>query len=185
MSQILTPFRIDQDADLLWTRQVVAAIVESLAFGKFAKTRTVTAVLEIARNAVVYANGGQARISLVRHEGRVALRVAISDHGPGIADVDAVLRENANGGRGLRGVRNIADQLDIETGPNGSQISAIFMSNLSSTKMAQSLDEAKQAVSVLVALDPAMELAQQKPRIAGCYRDPRPSHAGNSSPNRQ
>ena len=161
MSQILTPFRLDRDADLLWTRQVVAAITEALEFKNFAKTRTVTAVLEIARNAVVYADGGQVRLSLVRHEGQVALRGTISDHGPGISDVDAVLRQSRDGGHGLRGVRNIAEQLKIETGPKGTIVSATFASDLAGMHLAQSLVNAKQSVSVLVATDPAMALAQQ------------------------
>ena len=56
----LLSVRIAAEPDIARTRQVTSAIADACALESFAKTRVVTAVLEIARNALQYADGGRA-----------------------------------------------------------------------------------------------------------------------------
>jgi serine/threonine-protein kinase RsbT len=51
-----------------------------------------TATFELARNALVHAGRGVATVEKVTDGERLGIRVTISDRGPGIADLDRVMR---------------------------------------------------------------------------------------------
>lgn len=109
--------------DIVPARQRVRLVAERLHFSAQDQTRISTAVSEIVRNSVEYAEGGQLDIALVTSPGPL-LRISISDDGPGIADVDDVLagRSERQGGRGLIGARNLMDGFAIDTSALGTTI---------------------------------------------------------------
>ncbi len=72
--------------DLMRARQ----IAKGLGFDSQVQTRIATAVSEIARNAFKYAGGGKVEF-IVEGESPQIFRTRISDTGPGIADISAVL----------------------------------------------------------------------------------------------
>jgi serine/threonine-protein kinase RsbT len=76
-----------------------------------------TAISEVARNIVLYAGQGQIEIATVKR----GIEIVARDRGPGIANLDQVLAGNYKSrmgmGLGLRGVKKIADQFDIQTAP--------------------------------------------------------------------
>lgn len=84
-----------------------------------------TAVSEVARNILMYARGGTVEISAV-DEPRSAVLVRALDQGPGIRDVEAVLsgsyKSKTGQGRGLSGVKRIANRFDLKTGPWGTSV---------------------------------------------------------------
>ena len=77
-------------------RQRTRMVAERLGFDGHDQTRLATAVSEIARNAVQYAGGGAVEFEV---EGRTApqiLQIDVSDSGPGIANLDEVVRGRHN-----------------------------------------------------------------------------------------
>ena len=76
-----------RDRDVLHARRVAGQELEKLGARSVKKTRFVTAVSEIGRNAVMHGGGGEARIYSQVHPPCVT--VVCRDKGPGIADVDS------------------------------------------------------------------------------------------------
>jgi serine/threonine-protein kinase RsbT len=85
-----------------------------------------TAVSEVARNAVNYARGGEVELAHVERAGRRGVAVTVRDGGPGIADMEAALRDGVSTGGslglGLPGARRLMDDFAIETGPDGTTV---------------------------------------------------------------
>jgi serine/threonine-protein kinase RsbT len=82
-----------------------------------------TAILEIARNMLLYAGRGSISISIVQEAERIGLQVLAVDHGPGISDISAALQDgySTSGGigRGLPGAKRLMDQFEIVSQPGG------------------------------------------------------------------
>ncbi len=123
---------IRNEADVVSARQRARRVAELLGFDTQDQTRIATAVSEIARNAFEYAGGGRASFSLLAAEtagpaGSQRLAATITDRGPGIAQLDAVLdgryRSRTGLGIGLLGAKRLMDGLHVETGPSGTTVS--------------------------------------------------------------
>ncbi|MBA2757644.1 MAG: ATP-binding protein [Chloroflexi bacterium] len=80
-------------------------------------TFVATAISEIARNITVHAGRGEILIRARTEGGRTGMLVVATDEGPGIADLDAVLRDDftslAGLGVGLWGARKLMDEITI------------------------------------------------------------------------
>lgn len=106
------------------TRQV-ANIFE---LGKLESTRFITAVSEIARNAVQFAGEGTIVFSFRdgKDDSASALIALISDNGKGIADIEGVLAGRViNNGQiplGIVGAKRLVDVLHIESTTNGTTV---------------------------------------------------------------
>lgn len=76
-----------------------------------------TAISEVARNIVDYAQEGEIVLMLVTVSDRCGLQIVASDSGPGIADIHAAMGDgyssNAGLGIGLSGSRRLMDEFDI------------------------------------------------------------------------
>lgn len=105
------------DRDVVKARRAVSKAMDGLNAGALRKTRLVTAVSEIARNAVVHAGGGELRI--FRHEHPLSLSVICEDSGPGIADIPLALSDGYSTagslGRGLGGARRLVSEFEIDS----------------------------------------------------------------------
>ena len=108
--------RVDlrHDEGVVTARQRARDVAELLGFDRLEQTRIATAVSELARNAHRYAGGGEVRIRCAAD----ALRVEVVDSGPGIPNLDEVLRgeytSSTGLGRGLVGVRQLMDEFVID-----------------------------------------------------------------------
>jgi anti-sigma regulatory factor (Ser/Thr protein kinase) len=95
-------------------------IASSVGFDPTQVSAISTAVSEVARNIVKYADHGQVTVSSVEDPG-LGIEVTARDRGPGIADVDAALRDHySTGGTlglGLPGVRRLMDEVSVESTP--------------------------------------------------------------------
>jgi signal transduction histidine kinase/CheY-like chemotaxis protein len=107
--------------DVVVARQRAREIAGLLGFDNQEQTRVATAVSEIARNAFTYAGGGKIEFVV---EGRTApqvLLVRLSDEGPGIRDLPAILdgqyRSSTGMGLGILGARRLMDQFQVDSTP--------------------------------------------------------------------
>lgn len=104
--------------DVVLTRQRARHISDLLGFDSLDQIRIATAVSELARNALEYAQDGRVTFAIER-EGNPALIVRIEDRGPGISDLRAVLDgrhvSSTGGGFGLLGAKRLMDEFDMES----------------------------------------------------------------------
>jgi histidine kinase-like protein len=77
----------------------------------------VTATAEVAGNAWRHAGGGHVRLDRVEDAARVGITVTAMDRGPGIADVEAAMRDGwstaGSMGFGLPGARRLMDDFEV------------------------------------------------------------------------
>lgn len=114
-------YRLATDADLFDLRHAVRERMRQLGFGLVDQTRFLTAVSEIARNVVVYAGSGTAKVLARRDSTNTRLTVTMEDKGPGIGNIEEAMRDGfttAGGlGLGLPGAKRLVDEFEIESRP--------------------------------------------------------------------
>jgi serine/threonine-protein kinase RsbT len=107
--------------DVVRVRQAVRSRAVEVGLSLVDQTKLVTAASELARNALDYASGGEARIEVVSVPPRRGVRITFEDKGPGIADLDAALRDGfttGNGlGLGLGGAKRLVNDFSIVSRP--------------------------------------------------------------------
>ncbi len=110
---------IQSAADVILVRQRVRVWSEEMNFSLVEKTKIVTAASELARNALEHGGGGQLEIEQVSSGMRQGIRLAFSDNGPGIANVNLALTDGYASGRGmglgLGGSKRLMDEFSIDT----------------------------------------------------------------------
>ena len=119
MSIPILSVAIHNEHDTVTARQRARQIARLLGFDAQDQTRISTAVSEIARNAFNYGHGGRVEYLL---EGRTAPQlfiVRITDNGPGIRDLKAILegryQSKTGMGLGIIGARRLMDQFQIDS----------------------------------------------------------------------
>jgi signal transduction histidine kinase len=117
----LITLELRYEHDVVLARQRARQIAELLRCDPHDQTRFATAVSELARNAFRYASGGRVAFSVRHSNGMPMLMVRVSDDGPGIADLQAVLdgryRSMTGMGLGIVGARRLTDHFAIESTP--------------------------------------------------------------------
>jgi serine/threonine-protein kinase RsbT len=90
-----------------------------LRFSLVDQTKMVTAASELARNTLDYGGGGSVLIEILDTGIRKGLRLTFEDHGPGIPDVEAALRDGYTTGgglgMGLSGSKRLVNEFSIDT----------------------------------------------------------------------
>ena len=83
------------------------------------QTRIATAVSELARNAFQYCSRGKVVMKSVNKEGKRGIEIVVEDHGPGIRELELVLKggHSTGGGLGLglSGSKRLMDDFEIRT----------------------------------------------------------------------
>lgn len=106
-------------ADIVIARQRCRTLAVQAGFSHSAVTLIATAVSEIARNILEHAKQGEIRMAVIENGRHTGIEIVAADRGPGIADVSAVLVNDAlNGpwrpfGIGLPGARQLMDEFEI------------------------------------------------------------------------
>jgi len=118
----LLTIELRYEHDVVLARQRARQIAELLGFDGQDQTRLATAVSELARNAYEYAGGGRIRFAIEsgRH-GAQRFSVQVSDDGPGIQDLQAILDGRyvspTGMGLGILGARRLTERFRIESAP--------------------------------------------------------------------
>ena len=126
MSDVQTPasdetrhIPISSDLDIVAARVEGRSLAKEMGFGIIDQARIATAISELARNVVLYAQSGQIILSRLDLDGRLGLQIVCQDEGPGIEDLDLVMRNGYSTmqglGMGLPGTKRLMDDFEIRS----------------------------------------------------------------------
>jgi serine/threonine-protein kinase RsbT len=108
---------VSREADIITARQLGRKLAAKAGFVGSDLTLIATAISEVARNIISYAETGEILLSLATKGGRQGLLVIAQDEGPGISDVDEAMRDGFSTGKslglGLPGARRLMDEFEI------------------------------------------------------------------------
>ncbi len=90
-----------------------------IGFNAIDGTRIEIAILELCRNLIVHAGGGELILEQVHTDNEIGIAIEACDNGPGIEDIDLALRDGYSTkhslGAGLPGVKRLMDAFTIES----------------------------------------------------------------------
>ena len=165
---LTTEVRFEQD--IVQVRQRARQIAKGLGFDSQAQTRIATAVSEISRDAFKYAGGGKVEF-IVEGESPQIFLTRISDNGPGIVDLPAVLGDNfqsqTGAGLGLAAAKRLMDDVQIEVAPDRGTVVQLIkqfskqMSALSAIELNKLVDKLARQIPE----DPYAEIQQQNQEL--------------------
>ena len=108
---------ISSDVDVMLARQKGRALAAGLRFSAVDLSLIATAISELARNVIAYAERGEITIRRVERNGKSGIEVTVYDHGPGIDNLAQAVQDgySTSGGLGLGlpGVRRLMDEFEI------------------------------------------------------------------------
>ncbi|KRE44211.1 serine/threonine protein kinase [Knoellia sp. Soil729] len=111
---------IGADPDIVSARQAARELAVRAGFVGADLTMLATAVSEVARNIVRFAESGEVSIELLARP-RAGIRVIARDTGPGISDIDRALQDGFSTydglGLGLPGARRLMDEFEVASAP--------------------------------------------------------------------
>jgi serine/threonine-protein kinase RsbT len=113
------PIRTSEDVVTVRQRVRAVAIEEGLKLVD--QTKIITAASELARNTLIYGNGGTVLIEAVASGGRRGVRLTFEDKGPGIADIELAMKDGYTTGGGLglglSGAKRLSNEFEIWSKP--------------------------------------------------------------------
>lgn len=112
---------VRSSADVVSVRHLVRRWAVELGFTLVEQTKIVTAASELARNMIDYGGGGTLLLESLDDGIRKGLRLVFEDKGPGIADIQAALRDGhttgSGMGLGLGGAKRLSNEFVIRSAP--------------------------------------------------------------------
>ncbi len=117
MQQIVCSIQRDVDVYVAIGRG--RELANTVGFDPINRTRIEIVILELTRNLLVHAGGGELVLEHVIEPTREGLAIEARDHGPGIPDVTLALRDGYSTahtlGAGLPGVKRLMDDFAIHS----------------------------------------------------------------------
>lgn len=117
---------ISSEVDISAARLSIRALCVEQGMRALHVQRVVTIVSELARNIVEYTPGGTLRIAFRSVGNGQVASIEAQDEGPGISNLDSILagryRSRVGLGKGLLGVKRLADSFDVHTGKTGTRV---------------------------------------------------------------
>jgi serine/threonine-protein kinase RsbT len=108
---------IRTEADILAARQQGRRLGTQLGFSSGDLALITTAISELARNIVTYANTGEIVLGPIQRGRRRGIVVIARDQGPGIPDIGLAMQDGYSTGKtlglGLPGARRLMDEFTI------------------------------------------------------------------------
>jgi serine/threonine-protein kinase RsbT len=110
---------VERDGDVVVARQKGREVAVQVGFAGSELTIIATAISEIARNIVSYAESGEITVNPLAAGGRRGIEVIARDKGPGIPDLEQAMRDGFSTGKslglGLPGARRLMDEFEIQS----------------------------------------------------------------------
>jgi serine/threonine-protein kinase RsbT len=109
--------QIEREIDIIAARQAGRQMAGQIGFSATDQTLIATAISEVARNILIYAQRGEIQIEQIADGTRTGIQVVAADEGPGIENVDLALRDGYSTknslGLGLPGARRLMDDFKL------------------------------------------------------------------------
>jgi serine/threonine-protein kinase RsbT len=123
-------YAIRSEQDVVLGRQAVRKLAIECGLRLVDQTKLVTAVSELARNAVIYGRGGDMDWAIVEEGPRKGVKLLFRDNGPGIPDLKQAMTDGWTSGSGLglglAGAKRPVDHFEIQSAPGqGTRITII------------------------------------------------------------
>lgn len=113
--------QIEREVDIIAARQAGRQMAGQLGFSATDQTLIATAISEVARNMLIYAQRGEIHIEKLTDGLRTGIQVIAADEGPGIENIDLALRDGYSTknslGLGLPGARRLMDDFSLASEP--------------------------------------------------------------------
>lgn len=110
---------IETEHDLLKIRGIIRSIAKELGFNIVNQTKLITAVSELTRNVILYAGKGTLFLEQTSQINKQGIKIEVKDSGPGIPDINKVLKggySTSGGlGKGLSGTQRLMDEFEINS----------------------------------------------------------------------
>lgn len=110
---------VEHEADIVTARQKGRELAAIRGFSRTEQTLIATAISEVARNIVEYAERGEIFLAAIERNGRRGIHVIARDSGPGIADIEMAMRDGFSTGRslgmGLPGSKRLMDEFSVSS----------------------------------------------------------------------
>jgi serine/threonine-protein kinase RsbT len=108
---------INADIDIVHARQTGRNFAMQIGFSAGDLTLIATAISELARNIVEYAQRGEMIFQALHQNGMAGICIIAHDEGPGILDISQAMQDGYSSrksfGLGLPGTRRIVDEFEI------------------------------------------------------------------------
>ncbi len=108
---------INSDADTVTARQRGRALAAQVGLSSSDQALVATAISELARNIVQYAQRGEIILELTERSNKHGIVVIARDKGPGIPDIEQAMQDGFTTGKGLGlglpGARRLMDEFEI------------------------------------------------------------------------
>ena len=112
---------IEREADIVIARQKGRELCSAIGFSNTDRTLVATAISEVARNIVRYAQRGEVLLGRAESGGRTGIVVVARDNGPGIAEPELAMRDGYSTGNslglGLPGAKRLMDEFELVSAP--------------------------------------------------------------------
>lgn len=109
--------QIEREIDIIAARQAGRQMAGQLGFSATDQTLIATAISEVARNILIYAQRGEIQLEQIADGTRTGIQVVAADEGPGIENTDLALRDGYSTknslGLGLPGARRLMDDFKL------------------------------------------------------------------------
>ncbi|UQD53249.1 ATP-binding protein [Bacillus methanolicus] len=118
---------IEREDDVYIASTIGKMTAEDCGLNKSQQTKLVVSIMELSRNIVYYAGKGEIFINPIKSYG---IEIIAVDKGPGIKDIDKILRNEIPSkkglGLGLSGVMRLMDEFEITSNNNlGTKVRAV------------------------------------------------------------
>src|SRR6266550_7843746 len=111
--------KICSAADIVAARQEARALALQAGFSVCDSTLITTAISEMSRNVLEFAQNGEVILSLLKNGTKSGVKIVVHDCGPGIADIGQVMQDGYSSrkgmGIGLPGTKRLMDEFEIRS----------------------------------------------------------------------
>jgi len=126
--------KVYKEPEVVLLRNRVKEYAVKIKMGLVNQTKLITAVSELARNMLRYANGGEVVVEIVTRGRENGIRLRFIDNGPGIADISLAMKDGFSTaksmGLGLPGAKRLVSEFDIASEVNkGTTVTIIKWAN--------------------------------------------------------
>ena len=112
---------IEREQDIVTARQKGRELAAVCGFSTTDQTLIATAISEVARNIISYAQRGEIELCAVDGEGRRGIMIVARDQGPGIDNTQLAMRDGYSTtrslGLGLPGAKRLTDEFVLDSAP--------------------------------------------------------------------